>query len=88
MNVTVSANIDGAPINQAVPPRFAFLTGNDNPAETDWHTGEWAPDGRARIMIGPLGGEVTLAAATYWTWTVWTAGAETPVYRSGRLRIY
>lgn len=88
MNVGVQASSDGTPINTAVAPRFAFLTGNDNPAAGDWHTGEWGPDGKARIMIGPAGGELTLAEGTFWTWTTWAAGPETPVYRSGRLRIY
>jgi len=86
--VGVQASADGAPINLAIPPRFAFLADDDNPAEDEWLPGEWAPDGRAHILIGPAGGEITLTAATYWIWTTWAAGIEAPVYRSGRLRIY
>lgn len=86
IHIPVTATADGDPINLADPPRIAFLPGNGNPEADDWHDGEWA-DGNARILIGPEGGAIELDPGSYWPWVTWTAGDETPVYRTTRIRV-
>lgn len=84
VRVTAVSQAAGSTITPAVPPKFAFLptSTSDNPVAEDWTDGEWnAP--WARIMVGPNGGALTLTAGEYSVWLTWTAGAETPVYRTG-----
>ncbi|MGH3585265.1 MAG: hypothetical protein ACRDQ0_02985 [Pseudonocardia sp.] len=64
---------------------MAFLTSNDNPDTTEWHPAEW-DNGAARLMLGP--DAVTLPVGNYWVWITFTAGAERPVERAGRLRVF
>ncbi|TVL89756.1 hypothetical protein [Streptomyces sp. SAJ15] len=87
VHVSVTATSGGDPVNLTTPPRLAFLTSRSNPADGDWRTGEWS-SGAARLLVGPDGGAIELAPGTYWTWATWEAGAETPVYRAGRIRVY
>lgn len=86
IKVTVAATVDGSPVTLTNPPKMAFLAGNSDPATGEWHTAEWH-SGNARIMVGPDGGALTLTPGTYWVWATWDAGAEAPVYRSGRLHV-
>lgn len=86
VKVSVTASADGSPITLTDPPKMAFLSGTGDPVSGDWHPAEWH-SGNARIMVGPDGGTLTLTPGTYWVWATWTAGAETPVERSGRLRV-
>lgn len=86
VKVSVTASADGSPVTLTDPPKMAFLAGNSDPASGDWHPAEWH-SGYARIMVGPDGGALTLTPGTYWVWATWTAGAETPVERSGRIRV-
>ncbi len=89
VRVTAVTKAAGSTITPAVPPEFAFLpaSSSDNPAAEDWITGEWNTPW-ARIMVGPSGGAVTLAAGEYSVWLTWAAGTETPVYRAGTLTVY
>lgn len=87
VKITVSAADADGPVDLAIPPKIAFLSGTGNPVTADWHAAEWR-SGNARIRIGPAGGALTLTKGTYWTWITWAAGSETPVYRAGRTRIY
>lgn len=89
VRVTATSQAAGSVITPAAAPKFAFLPASNsgNPAVDDWTDGEWnAP--WARIMVGPNGGAVTLTAGEYSVWLTWTAGTETPVYRSGTLTVY
>ena len=86
VKIPVTASVGGEPVNLANPPKIAFITGDGNPAALDWKTAEW-DDGAARILVGPVGGDITLAPGSYWAWAKWTAGEETPVYRAGRVKV-
>ncbi|WP_032917990.1 hypothetical protein [Streptomyces rimosus] len=86
VHVGVTMKIAGAPITASAPPKMAFLAGGGNPATSDWYTGEWAGS-TARLLVGPVGGALTLTPGTYWVWLTWTAGAETPVWRSGQIKV-
>lgn len=89
VRVTATSQAAGSVITPAAAPKFAFLPASNsgNPAVDDWTDGEWnAP--WARIMVGPNGGALTLTAGEYSVWLTWTAGTETPVYRSGTLTVY
>ncbi|MFF7329666.1 hypothetical protein [Streptomyces sp. NPDC008150] len=90
VRLTAVSKAAGSAISMSAPPKFAFLPadGDDNPEAGDWLTGEWSTP-MARILIGPAGGATTLTAGDYAVWITWTAGAETPVYRSpGTLTVY
>lgn len=87
VHADVAATADGDPVTLSDPPMVAFISGSANPTPADWHAAEW-DGGTARIMVGPEGGELTLATGSYWMWIKWTAGQETPVHRAGRVRIY
>lgn len=87
VHVPVTATDGGDPVTLADPPKIALLAGSANPGTADWHTGEW-DDGNARLLVGPDGGAVELQPGSYWLWVSWTAGDETPVYRTERIRVY
>ena len=87
VRVTAVAKSSGSSITPAAQPKFAFMLTADNPAITDWLTGEWATPW-ARILVGPNGGAVTLDPGNYTVWLSWAAGTETPVYRAGTLTVY
>lgn len=87
VHVTAVAKVAGASVPSPTPPQFAFLATAANPAPGDWLTGEWATP-RARILIGPAGGAVTLAAGEYSVWITFAAGTEHPVYRAGTVTVY
>jgi hypothetical protein len=87
IHVTAVAKVASASVPSPAPPKFAFLSTAANPAPGDWLTGEWATP-RARILVGPAGGAVTLAAGEYAVWVTFTAGTETPVYRAGTVTVY
>lgn len=82
---SADAAINGAPIDLTTPPKIAFLTGSDNPDDADWHDAAW-DDGYARLMLGP--DDVALTVGTHWVWITFAAGAEQPVERAGRLRVF
>lgn len=68
--------------------RIAIVDDNGNPADADWHDAD-LHEGNARLLVGPEGGALTLSAGVpYTVWVTWAAGAETPVYRAGRIRVY
>ena len=87
VRVTAVSKASGSAVNPAAPPKFAFMLTTDNPGDTDWLTGEWTTSW-ARILVGPVGGTVTLAPGIYTVWLTWAAGTETPVYRAGTLTVY
>lgn len=72
-------------MNLTESPRLAFLTSSGNPNGSEWHTAEW-DGGYARLMLGP--GAIPLAVGIWWVWITFSAGAEQPVERAGRLRVY
>lgn len=84
VRVTAVSKAAGSVITPAAPPRFAFLpvSISSNPVTEDWTDGEWSAPW-ARIMVGPSGGAITLDPGEYHVWLTWTAGTETPVYRTG-----
>jgi len=84
VRVTAESRAAGSVITPAAAPKFAFLPAStsDNPTAEDWTDGEWNVPW-ARILVGPNGGALTLAAGEYSVWLTWTAGTETPVYRTG-----
>ncbi|MFE4857361.1 hypothetical protein [Streptomyces sp. NPDC056670] len=86
VKVGVVATAGGSTVDLGTPPKMAFLAGNADPVNGNWHAAEWH-SGSARILVGPDGGALTLTPGTYWVWTTWEAGAESPVYRSGRIRV-
>lgn len=89
VHVDVTVTVDGTPITLANPPELAFLASSDtnNPSAEDWLTGEWSGS-RARILVGPNGGTVTLDPGTYRMWISFAAGLETPVRRAGLVTVY
>lgn len=87
IHVTATATVSGANVPSPTPPKFAFLATSANPVTGDWLTGEWATP-RARILVGPAGGAITLAAGEYNLWITFTAGTEAPVYRAGTVTVY
>jgi len=82
---SAKATIDGAPIDLTEAPKLAFLIGSDNPDDADWHDATW-DDGYARLMLGP--DDAGLGVGNYWVWITFAAGAEQPVERAGRLRVF
>lgn len=89
LHVGISISIAGNPIASAQPPSLAILAASrtDNPTVEDWLTGEWAGQ-QARILVGPNGGATTLTPGRYKVWVQFTAGAESPVIRSGLITVY
>lgn len=71
----------------AAPVKIAIVAHGGNPAPGDWHTATW-DNNTARLKVGPEGGALTLAVGGYWVWISFTVGGETPVRRSGRIRVY
>ena len=69
------------------PVKIAIVAHSGNPASADWHTATWDSN-TALLKVGPEGGALTLPAGSYWAWITFTAGGETPVRRSGRIRVY
>lgn len=87
VKVTVIAKSGGTQVSLPTPPQFAFLLTDTSPEIGDWLTGEWiAPHGR--ILVGPNGGVITLVEGEYAVWIKFTGGSETPVYRTGTLKVY
>ncbi|MGW2048563.1 hypothetical protein ACWCPF_25780 [Streptomyces sp. NPDC001858] len=85
VRVAITATDDnGSPVT-STSPRLAFLTGEGNPEDDDWHDAETV-SGYARVMVGPTA--IELDVGNYWVWISVSAGAEQPVERAGRLRIY
>lgn len=82
---TANAAVNGDPIDLAEAPKMAFLEGSGNPTAADWHDADW-DDGYARLMLGP--DDVALTVGNYWVWITFAAGAEQPVERAGRLRVF
>lgn len=81
--VTAPAGTDlsGAPV------KIAVVAHGDNPAEGEWHTAEWV-DGKARLLVGPDGGAVTLTRGTYRVWITFDPpGVENLVRLAGSLTI-
>jgi hypothetical protein len=69
------------------PVRIAVVAHGDNPTGTEWHDAEWA-DGKARLLIGPDSGALTLTAGTYRVWiAVDPPGVENLVRLAGTLTI-
>ncbi|MEU1778115.1 hypothetical protein ABZ545_01355 [Streptomyces abikoensis] len=87
VHVPIAATLDGSVVTLTTPPKLAFLTTSGNPAPGDWLTGQWQ-SGTARLLVGPVGGAITLAAGEYSVWVTWAAAAETPVYRAGTITAY
>jgi hypothetical protein len=72
------------------PPRLAFLpvSNRSNPTVSDWQTGAWAAGPEARLLIGPDGGALTLAAGDYRVYVSFDPpGSENIVRLSGYLSI-
>jgi hypothetical protein len=81
--VTAPAGTDltGAPV------KIAVVAHADNPGETEWKTAEWV-DGVARLLIGPDGGALELAAGSYRVWiAVDPPGVENITRQAGQLSI-
>lgn len=61
----------------------------ENPptSSTTWYEGSWGPDDgspwTARILVGPVGGSLTLAVGAYQLWVKISASPETPILWSG-----
>lgn len=87
IHVTAVAKVSGVTITASSPPQFAFLATAGSPAPGDWLTGEWTAP-RARILVGPAGGAITLTVGQYSVWITFTAGTETAVYRTGTATVY
>jgi hypothetical protein len=71
-------------------PRLAILpvTNRDNPTAGNWHTGEWADDGSARLLVGPDGGAITLDKGDYRVYVSFDPpGSENVVRLSGYLGV-
>lgn len=69
------------------PVKVAIVAHGDNPSGDEWHTAEWA-DGRARLLVGPDGGALTLTRGTYRVWITFDPpGAENIVRLAGSLAI-
>jgi hypothetical protein len=76
--------------NNRTPPPHAFLpvSNRSNPTVTDWQTGAWANGTEARLLIGPDGGAITLAAGDYRVYVSFDPpGSENIVRLSGYLGI-
>lgn len=56
------------------------------PADSDYRQASWE-GGEVRILVGPGGGDIVLAAGVYVVWVRVTAGDEKPVRRSGLLTV-
>ncbi|GAX57317.1 hypothetical protein [Streptomyces olivochromogenes] len=84
--VTAPAGVDIT----GTPPKLAFLpvSNRDNPVTSDWQTGTWANGTEARLLIGPDGGALTLAAGDYRVYVSFDPpGSENIVRLSGYLGI-
>lgn len=64
---------------------MAFKQGPAVPASGDWKAASWGTFGGQHValcLIGPSGGEVELAAGTWWPWVKLTDAPEAPVLRA------
>ncbi|WP_432130633.1 hypothetical protein [Streptomyces tendae] len=75
------ADLAGAPV------KIAVVAHGDNPGDDEWHTAEWVDD-RARLLVGPDGGALTLTRGNYRVWITFDPpGEENLVRLSGSLTI-
>lgn len=87
LHVPLYARRIGTPVTPT-GVKMAILAGASSPAAEDWVDAEYI-DGHVRILVGPVGGAITLAPGDYYVWATCTAGIETPVKQApGRLRVY
>lgn len=69
------------------PVEIAVVAHRDNPSGTEWKAAEWA-EGKARLLIGPDGGALTLTRGDYRVWIAFDPpGAESIIRMSGHLGI-
>jgi hypothetical protein len=72
------------------PPRIALLPASTtgNPTDADWHDAAWETATTARLLIGPDGGDITLAPGDYSVWITFDPpGPEDIVRLAGWLTI-
>lgn len=73
------------------PVFFAILAKGARPTDGDWIAGSWDPDVtsspfRARVLVGPEGGVMTLTkGASYDVWVKVDDNPETPIRLSGTI---
>lgn len=69
--------------------QLALVSGNTDPADTDWHPAEWegpaASTRTARLLIGP--GQVELTPGYYRVWYQFTDTPEIPIRPAGGITI-
>jgi len=63
---------------------WAFTDSGADP--TTWTSGDWDPDGKARILVGP--GALALTKGLRDVWLKVTDNPEIPVRRVGQLTVY
>lgn len=63
ISVTPPAGVDIT----GTPVKIAAVAHQDSPAIDEWHTAEWA-DGKARLLIGPDAGALSLPRGRYRVW--------------------
>jgi hypothetical protein len=90
VQVPIQVTFEGAPYDPTADVvAFAFVNGNAYPAT--WYTGSWQTTVQgnylAQCLIGPVGGVVALAPATYTVWVKITDDPEVPVLSTGSLQI-
>ena len=90
VQVVVQAQYQGAPYDPTADEvQFAFVVGSGYP--TTWYTGSWQTTIQsnyiAQCLVGPNGGAVALAPATYVVWLKILDVPETPVLSAGSLQI-
>jgi hypothetical protein len=75
---------DGVDVTQ-FDAQLALMPDNGTePGPSDWHPAIWI-DGKAAFLVGP--GGVVYPAGQYMAWATLSAGEESPVVPSGRVRI-
>jgi hypothetical protein len=83
--VPVTNLLDLAADPTADPVQMAFKQATAEPASGDWKTASWGTFGGQHValcLIGPGGGEITLAVGTWWPWVQLTDSPEAPVLRA------
>jgi hypothetical protein len=75
----------------SLPVLMAFIFGSDDPADDDFHVGEWLPFdtedevAMARYLLDPT--ELGLTKGTYNVWLRITGAVEEPTHKVGKVKV-